>query len=59
MIIDSPAPNLNLDKLTIIKVSKFTYFIKTKEDDVNNSTFSFNGEDHTIGNLMRLVLMKE
>lgn len=30
-----------------------------KEEGNFNCTYSFNGEDHTLGNLLRCILMKE
>jgi DNA-directed RNA polymerase subunit L len=33
--------------------------IKDKEDGHLNATYGFIGEDHTLGNLLRSVLMKE
>ena len=30
-----------------------------KDESNFNCTYSFNGEDHTLGNLLRCVLMKE
>jgi DNA-directed RNA polymerase subunit L len=30
-----------------------------KDESNFNCTYSFNGEDHTLGNLLRCILMKE
>jgi len=32
---------------------------KDKDDPNKNTTYSFNGEDHTLGNLVRNLLIKE
>ena len=33
--------------------------ITDKDDPHLNATYSFHGEDHTLGNLLRNILMKE
>ena len=33
--------------------------IKDKENENLNATYAFNGEDHTLGNLLRNILIKE
>ncbi len=33
--------------------------ITDKDDPHLNATYSFNGEDHTLGNLLRNILIKE
>lgn len=41
-----------------LKINSVNLLIK-KENMDTNATYSFHGEDHTLGNLLRMVLIKE
>lgn len=49
---------LNKEKLVLAEQEKLK-IIRDKEEGEYNCTYSFEGEDHTLGNSLRCILMKD